>query len=247
MKNQDSWNPTKYVQKNGELKASLKKGGVGYSSLLIASLTAKFYNSNLKMYAQGILLDLGCGNVPLFGTYRNYVDKTVCVDWNNTFHKNDFVDYYVDLNKELPFEESSFDTVLLSDVLEHIKEPTSLWKEINRILKQGGHLILNVPFHYWIHEQPYDYYRYTKAALEYFAEESNFEILILEELGGGIEVLTDFHSKIICPKIPLIGKELAIVIQKLNLFFLKTGVGKKMLRNTSKSFALCYGLVAKKK
>ncbi len=247
MKNQDNWNPTKYVQKKGELRPSLKLGGVGYSSLLVASLTAQFYNSYLETYAQGILLDLGCGNVPLFGMYRNFVNKTVCVDWDNTFHKNDFVDYYVDLNKDLPFEENSFDTVLLSDVLEHIKEPMFLWKEINRILKNGGYLILNVPFHYWMHEQPYDYYRYTKSALEYFAAESNFEILVLEELGGGIEVLTDFYSKIICPRIPLIGKALAIIVQKVNLIFLKTRVGKKMLTKTSKSFALCYGLVAKKK
>jgi len=47
----------------------------------------------------------------------------------------DNLDQMVDLTGALPFERGSFDTVLLTDVLEHIPEPTSLMCEIARILR----------------------------------------------------------------------------------------------------------------
>jgi SAM-dependent methyltransferase len=108
------------------------------------------------------LLDLGCGKVPFYARYREYVSETVCVDWSNSLHGNGHVDAECDLTQELPFADASFDTILLSDVLEHIPAPERLWREMARLLKPGGELLSSVPFFYWLHEEPYDYYRYTK-------------------------------------------------------------------------------------
>lgn len=55
--------------------------------------------------------------------------------------------------------------MILSDVLEHIKQPSELLCEISRIMKDDGRLVLNSPFMYWTHGSPYDYFRYTSSDL----------------------------------------------------------------------------------
>lgn len=246
MKNQDRWNESKFVyNKKGKLIASRNPKEVSVSSRLGADLVANFYDRNLKKYAKGNLLDLGCGKVPLYIAYKDKINNCVCVDWENTSHKNEFIDKIVDLNNELPFDDNSFDTIILSDVLEHIQNPMLVWNEMNRILKEGGVLIMNVPFFYWIHERPFDYYRYTRYALEYFANQSNFMILKIEELGGALEIITDIISKI-SMRIPFVGKYMAIIVQWSNMTFLKFKIGRKVLKSTSNSFPLGYGLIAKK-
>lgn len=48
-------------------------------------------------------------------------------------------------NKKTPFSDSFFDVVFLLDVLEHAQNPAWVLREINRILKKGGKLIINTP------------------------------------------------------------------------------------------------------
>jgi SAM-dependent methyltransferase len=108
------------------------------------------------------------------------------------------LDHEVDLNTApLPFDAAAFDTVLLSDVLEHIAEPDQLIGEIARILRPGGALILGVPFLYPIHEQPYDFHRYTQYKLEHFASKHGFAIVELGPVGGASDVWTDISCKIL--------------------------------------------------
>ncbi|OQY29621.1 MAG: hypothetical protein B6244_03255 [Candidatus Cloacimonetes bacterium 4572_55] len=195
MKNKDTWTPTKYVYKNGKLTASRDPKEVGIGSRLIVDLIAQFYHENLQYHAKGRLLDLGCGNVPLFCAYRDYISDNICVDWAHTLHKNVYLDYECDLTKPLPFQDEEFDTIILSDVLEHIPQPSNLCEEISRILSVDGKLIMNVPFYYWLHEQPHDYYRYTEFALRRFVENSGLKVIQLECIGGAPEIMTDIFAK----------------------------------------------------
>jgi ubiquinone/menaquinone biosynthesis C-methylase UbiE len=50
-----------------------------------------------------------------------------------------------DINSGLPFEDNSFQTVFCSHVIEHVDSPLNLLRESNRVLKNGGALILAVP------------------------------------------------------------------------------------------------------
>src|SRR6202035_1286172 len=133
MRNCNLWRPSKYVRQNGRLVASRDPKEVGVASRLIADRTARFYDTNLELHAKGRLLDLGCGKVPLFDAYRHYVTDNICIDWENTVYKNDHLDFEADLTKELPFADGEFDTIILSDVLEHIAEPERLCGEIARV------------------------------------------------------------------------------------------------------------------
>ena len=156
---------------------------------------APYYERAIRAHAHGRLLDMGCGSVPLYETYRDLVSENICIDWQNTAHVNPHLDHLVDLTEPLPFESCSFDTILMTDVLEHIPEPMKLMRETARILRPGGKLLLSVPFFYWLHEVPHDYFRYTEFALRRFCELSELRVVEVVPYGGLPEVLLDLSSK----------------------------------------------------
>ena len=245
MKNKDSWKPGKFVYKKGRLRASKDPGEVGIASRLTADLVAGFYDEWIRKHVHGKLLDLGCGKVPLYLAYKDYTDENICIDWGNTRHKNPFLDGESDLNNPLPLGDAEFDSVILSDVLEHIRYPEQLLAEICRVMKTEGTLLMNVPFYYWLHEEPHDYFRYTEFALRSFLEKAGFRILLLEPLGGAPEVMADIAAKNIV-KVPFIGKPSALFVQSLTWHLVRTSLGKKISRKSALRFPLEYGIIAAK-
>lgn len=193
MQNVESWQETKFTLKKGKLRASLK--GTAKGSLFMADLIAEKIQTALDENAKGILVDLGCGYVPFYGYYKSKIDQSICMDWQNSLHKNQHLDIEQDLTKPLKLEDNVADTLLLSDVLEHIPTPQLLMDEMTRVLKPGGKLILNVPFAYWEHEAPHDYHRYTQHMLKLMAEKSGLDVLKLEPIGDGFGVIGDILAK----------------------------------------------------
>lgn len=166
------------------------------SSRLIADRIATAYADALAGHAGGDLLDLGCGHVPLYGCYRPLVSSVTCVDWPQTEHPSQHVDHEADLGEPLPLPSAAFDTVLLTDVLEHLPYPDRLWAELRRVTRPGGTLILGVPFMYWLHEIPHDYHRYTEHRLRLFCADHGFELLSCHAYGGPTDVAVDVLGKL---------------------------------------------------
>lgn len=245
MKNTDSWKPSKYVLRNGKLMASRDPNEVSIGSRLVADIVAQHYADNLEHHAKGKLLDLGCGQVPFYGTYKDLVSENICVDWANTRHQTSYLDHECDLSEPLPFAANEFDTVILSDVLEHVPKPEILWAEIWRILKPSGKLIMNVPFFYCLHEKPHDYYRYTEFALQRFADQVGLQVLKLEPIGGSPEIFADMMAKHL-QFVALVGSPLARLVQFLTRQFIGTSVGRRLSRKTAEAFPLGYFLIAQK-
>ncbi len=245
MKNVDSWRPTKFVYRNGRLDVSRDPRDVSVGSRLFASRVARCYDEHLKQYAHGRLIDLGCGKVPLYQAYKDLVSENVCVDWSNSKHANPHLDLECDLTRQLPFEPGEFETVILSDVLEHIPNPEQLWSEMGRILKRGGHLLMNVPYFYCLHEIPYDFYRYTEFSLRRFADISGFQVDRLETLGGTCDILADILAKHV-QFLPLVGRPAAAAIQSAADLFARMRIGKRVWEKTSTHFPAGYFLVAQK-
>lgn len=66
----------------------------------------------------------------------------------------------------LPFRSGSFDTVVMLEVLEHLRYPREALIEAGRVLSPGGTAIVSMPFLYPLHDAPHDYQRYTRHGLE---------------------------------------------------------------------------------
>lgn len=122
---------------------------------------------------KGHLYDLGCGEMPYKSWLLNYADQYTGVDWDSTLHELK-ADILADLNEPLPIESEVADTVISLSVMEHLREPQVFLREAHRILKPRGAMILQVPFMWWVHEAPYDYYRYTRFGLQYLFEKAGF-------------------------------------------------------------------------
>jgi SAM-dependent methyltransferase len=152
-------------------------------SLNIAALHA------IAPRAKGRLLDVGCGDKPYEAIFRPYVTEYIGIEHEATFAQTSADTHAVrpDLlydGKRLPFDDKSFDTVLNVQVLEHTPEPGALVKEMSRVLKDDGRLILTAPFSFRLHEEPHDYFRYSPHGLGQLCKEAGLVIEHTETLGG---------------------------------------------------------------
>ena len=142
------------------------------------NLTDKISRKNLDVlvaqYASGAkTLEIGAYGSPRYG--RHFLNK-IGLD----IRAGNGVDIVASVY-ELPFKDGEFDTVLCMSVLEHLEEPIRAIKEMRRVLKNGGTMIVSVPFMFPIHDAPGDYWRFTKFGLQkLFSEGWSIEKLTAE-------------------------------------------------------------------
>jgi SAM-dependent methyltransferase len=241
MINQELWAETKFVKAEDGYSISMDPEKVAVGSRFIASIQVKIYQNLIERYVSGLLLDLGCGNVPLYQMYKDHITDNICVDWCDSVHQNIYLDYTADINNRIPLGDETFDTVLMTDVLEHISNPEFVMSEISRVLKPKGKLILTVPFFYWLHESPHDYFRYTEFSLKMFCTKNRLNILLLETYGGALEIILDIIAKQITS-----SSILSSLHFRLSKIFVRSKIGLKLSGKTSKQFPLGYCLVAEK-
>lgn len=84
----------------------------------------------------------------------------------------------------LPFRQGVFDAALNVVTLEHLREPGLALAEIARTLAPGGRLLLAAPHEWEVHQQPHDYFRYTRYGLQYLLEKAGLEIVEIRAVGG---------------------------------------------------------------
>ncbi|MBA3766037.1 MAG: methyltransferase domain-containing protein [Acidobacteria bacterium] len=78
---------------------------------------------------------------------------------------------------QIPTESNHFDAILCIAVMEHVENPEEVVPELYRVLKPGGHLILEVPFLQPEHKVPTDFQRYTKDGLVRLVSNHGFRVL----------------------------------------------------------------------
>ena len=139
--------------------------------------------------ASGRLLDVGCGNKPYEAYFRPHVSEYLGIEHEATFaataagSQGTRPDLTYD-GTRLPFPEGTFDTVLSVQVLEHTPRPRELVREMGRVLKPGGLLILVAPFQFRLHEQPHDYFRYSSHGLRHLCDDAGLEVAEVRALGS---------------------------------------------------------------
>ena len=241
MRNQDAWRPTKFVISRSGLRASADPREVALGSRLTVDLQARSYHLALIEHCRGTLLDLGCGKAPLYIVYKDLATSVTCVDWVNSYHDTGHADICCDISGGLPLADEQFETVLATDVLEHMPDPKAVWLEIARVLRPEGKVIVGVPFLYWVHEAPYDFFRYTRYKLAEFCRDTGLEVLILEPYGGAVEVVLDVLAKhaAVCPI-------LSRIFYRISRFLVYSKPGRTLSERSSEHFPLGYLLVARK-
>lgn len=129
----------------------------------------------------GRVLDVGCGSKPyeiLFSKSKEYVG--IDIENPGHDHRKENIDFYFD-GKNIPFENESFDTVVIFQVIEHVKDLDKLLLEIKRVLKPKGKIIASFPFLWQLHELPHDYRRFSPNGAKRIFENNGFKVLINEK------------------------------------------------------------------
>ena len=94
------------------------------------------------------------------------------------------LDYESDI-LTIPVPDGSFDVVLCTEVLEHVPEPILAVKEMARILKREGRLLLTAPLGSFLHQEPYHFYGgYTPYWYRKFLPEAGLQIASIESNRG---------------------------------------------------------------
>jgi len=179
----------------------------------------------------GFTLDLGSSASPYPGLYESGVAF-------------DIVPYEVDVTGDahfLPFRPCSFQNILCTEVLEHLTNPEQAVREMERVLKPGGTLVLSTRFIFPVHDAPHDYYRFTRHGLEWLFR--RWRILSLAPTDRSFESLNIAYNRLVHDK--NISKLLRAMIFVHSL--INVPLTRLLSRSaTSDSMASGYALIAEK-
>jgi len=152
-------------------------------NLLVYHLHDKMLRQLANRYVTGRLIDIGCGEKPYQNLVAPLVTEHIGLDLPSGIHGGTSVDLIGSAYK-IPSVDSEFDSALCTAVLEHLEEPEQALLECFRVLKPEGNAIYSVPFIWHLHEEPRDFYRFSKYGLEYLFEKTGFEVIEIQALSG---------------------------------------------------------------
>lgn len=134
------------------------------------------------------VLDVGAGSCPYRSLFAHCEYRTQDIAGlmpsqlrNGAYGE---IDYLGDA-AAIPAPTASFDAVLCTEVLEHHPEPIRVVRELGRLLRPGGVLLLTAPLGSGIHQEPYHFYGgYTPYWYQRFLSDAGFENIEIESNGG---------------------------------------------------------------
>ena len=144
--------------------------------------------NNFSAVIKGRWLDIGAGDQP----YKKFfagADKYLTTNTKRHYTSKEFeqiekrTTFWIEDGKELPVPANSLDGVACFQVLSVIDKPDEFFREINRVLKPGGILLITTDFLYpaW---SPEDRYRHTAFNLKQLAELNGFNVESTDSFGG---------------------------------------------------------------
>lgn len=135
----------------------------------------------ITSFAKGDLLDIGCGNKPYEELLRAKITKYIGCDVVQS--SSLCVDVICEATS-IPLSANSFDTIFSTQTIEHIGNFQEMLNESFRLCKPGGYFIVSGPMYWPLHEEPYDFFRFTKHGFHHSLTKAGFEVVEMNPNGG---------------------------------------------------------------
>lgn len=145
----------------------------------------------IERHARGFVLDAGAGRLAWRTLLRVRCTRYLATDYENSHPELGFV---ADIQGGIPLPDRTFDTIFCCSVMEHTPEPWRILPEFARVLADDGRIILSVPFVYYLHGAPHDYFRFTRHGVERLAAAAGLEVVELQTGGGWAHALGQVFS-----------------------------------------------------
>jgi len=133
--------------------------------------------------AHGVMLDVGCGIRPYESFFTPFVKRYLGLEYSpDSGYRGNLADLCGDA-AALPLDTGSIDTILCTEVFEHLPDPEQAMNEFARVLRPGGVLITTAPFVFPIHDH-HDYFRYSPKGLAVMMTRHGLEVEKVQPLSG---------------------------------------------------------------
>lgn len=133
--------------------------------------------------SHGILLDVGCGEKPYESLFKKFVERHIGIEYSlESVYRGCRADFFGDAI-QIPLPNGSVDTILCTEVLEHLPSPEKAIAEFARLLRPKGIVITTAPFFYPIHDAR-DFYRYTPDGIANLMERHGLKVELVRPLSG---------------------------------------------------------------
>lgn len=137
---------------------------------------------------RGTMLDFGCGTAPYSNLFQ--IDHYLGLEIEaQGYPRKDAHATLLYSGDRIPLDNESVDSILMTEVMEHIFNPAQVLAEFHRILRPGGSVLITCPFSWPLHEVPYDFARYTPFALQHLLLSSGLHVKHLEKTGSWVPVV----------------------------------------------------------
>jgi SAM-dependent methyltransferase len=156
--------------------------GIGDSAYLMhREITRSLVEARDTYLRPGLrILDVGCGVQPYYPLFADIASE---YDGNDVEPGPRIK--YVSMVESLPIPDESYDVVLCTQVMEHVRRPVQALSEMTRVLAPGGHLFMTTHGVYPFHPHPGDYWRWTRQGFEAMFEDTDeLELVDLVPHGG---------------------------------------------------------------
>lgn len=164
-------------------------------------------------YIKGDVLDVGSGKSDRYSKFFKF-NKYIRLDISPDCEPDIVADA-----QNIPLPDKSFDSIISTQGLEHMTNPTKVIMEFYRVLRENGYCLVTVPFFNEMHEEPHDYWRFTKYSLEMMFKEAGFNIVSIEPRGGFFAVIAQLFTRYFIDKFSLFERKIGAIINPfLKLF-----------------------------
>lgn len=140
------------------------------------------------------VLDVGAGDAPYAELFAH--TDYVTLEWESSPHEGAQTAVVRASADAIPLADASFDAVVLTQVLEHVRRPAAVIAEIARVLRPGGRLLATVPFVWELHEEPHDYWRFTSYALASLLEDGGLDAIRIEPRSDSFSALAQLMTNV---------------------------------------------------